>query len=199
MNILFLASLWQNQGAMAAKLSYSKRGNRPKTVLNAESLKSLAIFYVGRYAVSCGRLVRYLERKLAERGWEGPKPNVLELADRFVELGYINDASFAMMKAEGLVRRGYGKNRVSGALHMHDIAEEDAAPALSHAAENGLVAALRLARRKRIGPYALAEPDPTARQKAFAAMMRAGHRLDDVKAVFALDREGADAHLEKHD
>lgn len=184
---------------MTAKTSYSKRSGGPKPPLTAEGLQSLALYYVGRYAVSRGRLLRYLNRKLVERGWEGPKPDTSALADRFVEMGYIDDANYAMMKAEGLVRRGYGKSRVAGALRSHDIGEEDAAPALDHARENGLTAAIRLARRKRIGPYVRQEPDRAARDKAFAAMMRAGHSLDDVKAAFALDLEGAEAHLAEHD
>jgi regulatory protein len=51
------------------------------------------------------------------------------------------------------------------------------------AQENALAAALRFAERKRIGPYAIGEPDREARQKAFAAMMRAGHSMDVVREV----------------
>lgn len=180
---------------MAAKKSYSKRGRGPKPPLTAETLESLALYYVGRYAVSRGRLLRYLDRKLVERGWDDVRPDSAKLADRFVELGYIDDAGFAMMKAEGLVRRGYGQRRVGNALRAFDIAIEDAAPAITHAKEEGLTAALRLARRKRIGPYAEGEVDPAKKQRSFAAMMRAGHNMDDVKAVFALDLDGAERHL----
>ncbi|HKR24262.1 MAG TPA: RecX family transcriptional regulator, partial [Allosphingosinicella sp.] len=36
-------------------------------------------------------------------------------------------------------------------------------------------AALRFAERRRIGPFAAAEPDRAGREKALAAMLRAGH------------------------
>ena len=43
-------------------------------------------------------------------------------------------------------------------------------------------AALRYARRRRVGPFATAEADPRQREKAIAAMVRAGHS-------FALSRK----------
>jgi regulatory protein len=46
-----------------------------------------------------------------------------------------------------------------------------------------MAAALRFAKRKRIGPFAAGEPDREARQRAFAAMMRAGHKMDVVRQV----------------
>jgi regulatory protein len=70
------------------------------------------------------------------------------------------------------------------------IAEEDGAEARERAGEEALAAAHRFARRRRLGPYAEAVPDRDARHKAAAAMVRAGHRLDLVRAV--LDMSPAD-------
>jgi regulatory protein len=42
---------------------------------------------------------------------------------------------------------------------------------------------LRFAERRRIGPYAAVRPDRSARQKAAAAMLRAGHSIDLVRKI----------------
>lgn len=103
--------------------------------------------------------------------------------ERLTELRYIDDGAFATARAASLQRRGYGERRVAEALKAAGIAEQDAAVAREQAQENALSAALRFAERKRIGPYSSGEPDREARQKAFAAMMRAGHPIDVVREV----------------
>src|SRR3712207_8944844 len=52
-------------------------------------------------------------------------------------------------------------------------ADDDAAEARDVARQGAMEAALRFAKRKRIGPFAAGEPDREQRQKAFAAMLRA--------------------------
>jgi regulatory protein len=156
---------------------------KPRPPLDRESLERLALYYVGRFATSRAKLGAYLERKVRERGWEGAGPDIEGLAERLSALGYIDDTAFAAARAASLQRRGYGERRVDEALKAAGIAEEDAGEVKAAARENGLAAALRFAERKRIGPYAKEAPGREARQKAFAAMMRAGHPMDIVRRV----------------
>ena len=51
------------------------------------------------------------------------------------------------------------------------------------AADEAASAALRFARRKRIGPFAESALDRAGREKALAAMIRAGHGFEIAKAV----------------
>ena len=176
--VLNLARLWHKEGAVRAR-----RDKKPRPPLDAESLERLALFYVGRFATTRAKLGAYLGRKVRERGWEGPGPEVERLVERLTELGYIDDGAFASARAASLQRRGYGERRVDEALKAAGIAEEDAGEAKAAARENSLAAALRFAERKRIGPYAKEAPEREARQKAFAAMMRAGHPMDIVRRV----------------
>ncbi|HEX4737171.1 MAG TPA: RecX family transcriptional regulator [Allosphingosinicella sp.] len=160
----------------------AKRRARPP--LDAEGLERLGLFYAGRYATTRAKLADYLRRKLRERGWSGPgAPPVEALVERFAGLGYVNDAAFAEARAGALLRRGYGERRVAQALRAAGIDAEDAAPARQEAESQAEDAALRFARRRRIGPYAEAPLDREARQKAVAAMLRAGHRLDLVRRI----------------
>jgi regulatory protein len=75
-------------------------------------LQRLAIHYVGRYATSRAKLKSYLARKVKERGYEGPGPDLDDLAERLSRLGYIDDAAFASSRAASLQRRGYGARRI---------------------------------------------------------------------------------------
>ena len=157
---------------------------KPRPPLDAEGLERLGLFYAGRYATTRAKLGDYLRRKLRERGWSGSgAPPVEALVERFTRLGYVNDAAFAEAKTGALLRRGYGERRVAQALKAAGIGEEDAAPAREEAEKSAEEAALRFARRRRIGPYAAAPLDREARQKAAAAMLRAGHRLDVVRRI----------------
>jgi regulatory protein len=151
-------------------------GKRLPPPLDEDSLRELALRHVGRFATSRGKLLAYLDRKLRERGWGGEQPADPEaLADRFVALGYIDDAGYAVMKSVALGRRGYGARRIGEALRAAGIAEEDRNAAEAQAAADRWAAADRFARRKRIGPYGAGPLDPRQREKAIAAFLRAGH------------------------
>ena len=157
---------------------------RPRPPLDAEGLERIGLFYAGRYATTRSKLAAYLRRKLNERGWAGPgEPPVERLVERFAQLGYVDDKGFASARSAALLRRGYGERRVREALRGAGIAEEDSAEARDISGEEALAAAHRFARRKRLGPYAGIVPDRAGRDKAAAAMLRAGHRLDLVREV----------------
>lgn len=165
----------------------SRRDNTPRPPLDSEGLERLGLFYAGRYSTTRAKLAAYLRRKLGERGWSGPGEAPVErLVERFAELGYVDDRAFAASRAASLLRRGYGEMRVRQALRGAGIAEEDSAEAQGLAGEEALAAAHRFARRRRFGPYAETAPDPDARRKAAAAMVRAGHRMDLVWKVLGM-------------
>lgn len=143
--------------------------------------------YVGRFATSKARLASYLKRKLRERGWEGAAdPDPGAIAERMAGLGYIDDRAFASSKARSLLSRGYGERRVGTALHAAGIAEADGDDARRESGEGAVDAAIRFARRRRIGPFADVAPDQPARQKMIAAMLRAGHRMDLARRIVAM-------------
>jgi len=146
--------------------------------LDREALDMLAIGYVGRFATSRSKLIAYLARKLRERGWaEEGQPPVETVADRLVELRYVDDEAYAAMKSGAMQRRGLGRRRIAEALRHDGIAEDISQDAAPDAAERW-EAAHRLARRKRVGPFAAQAPDRPTREKQLAAFLRAGHDLD---------------------
>ena len=149
---------------------------RPLPPLNDADLDRLALRYVERFATTRVRLAAYLARKIRERGWAGTaSAEPAALAEKLAGLGYIDDRAFAEARAASMGRRGLGARRVTQALRFDGIGEADA-EAIAPAIEADVTAsALAFARRKRIGPYAREAPDPKAREKQVAAMVRAGH------------------------
>lgn len=161
-----------------------ERNRKPRPPLDGQGLERLALFYAGRYATTRAKLISYLKRKLRERGWAGEGEAPLErLAERFSELGYIDDRAFAEARAAALQRRGYGERRLDQVLHAAGIDEADGADAVQQARDGAWDSALRFARRKRVGPFADHELDRDQRHKALAAMLRAGHPVDIARKV----------------
>jgi len=158
---------------------------RSSTPLDRESLDRLALRYVERFATTRAKLAAYLDRKIRERGWAGPPGDSAEIAARMADLGYVDDRAFAEAKARSMARRGLGARRVAQAFHAAGIQGDDAEAVAPEIAENAVEAALALARRKRIGPFAGAVPDRELREKQLAQMVRGGH-------AFALARRIVD-------
>ena len=143
--------------------------------------------YVGRFATTRAKLAAYLRRKIGEKGWDAPQPpDIEQLVNRFADLGYIDDAAYALSKARALGARGYGERRVSQMLHQAGIGEADGAPAREAACDGATAAAIRYAQRRRLGPFARQRPDPKARDRALSAMIRAGHGFDLARRLIDL-------------
>ena len=161
----------------------ARPNRRPRPPLDEPALERLALNYVGRYATTRSKLGAYLLRKLRDRGWSGPgEPSVEAIVARLASLGYIDDRAFANACAAALKRRGYGERRIREAFRAAGIAAEDA-ELWEGAGAGGLEAALRLARRRAIGPFAAEMPDRAGREKAFAILLRAGHPPDLARRV----------------
>lgn len=143
--------------------------------LDRESLDRLALRYVERFATTRAKLADYLDRKIRERGWEGPATDSNAIAARMAELGYVDDLAFAEAKARSMARRGLGARRVAQAFHAAGIEAEDAETVAPEIADSAVDAALALARRKRIGPFAEIVPDRLLREKQLSQMVRGGH------------------------
>jgi regulatory protein len=163
-----------------------ERNSKVKPPLDEAGLEQAALFYAGRYATSRAKLRIYLARKLRERGWAGAgEPPLDALVERMAGLGYVDDRAFASARAAALSRRGYGARRVDAALRAAGIGENDAAEARDVAADGAWAAALRFAERRRIGPFAAAQADRPGRERAFAAMLRAGHPAGFARRILA--------------
>ena len=164
---------------------------RPRPPLDEPSLGELALSYVGRFATTRAKLADYLKRKIRERGWAGnADPPIAAIVERCVRNGFVDDAAFALSKARSLSARGYGASRLRQNLRAAGVDEADGSAARELAGEEAVEAALRFARRRQIGPFAREPGDRAVREKAIAAMVRAGHPFGLARAVVALEPGG---------
>jgi regulatory protein len=85
---------------------------------------------------------------------------------------------------------------VGQALALAGIGEEEGADARSLAQAEAVGAALRFAKRRSIGPYSAKPHDLRERERAIAALVRAGHRFALARAIVAME-PGSDADVDK--
>jgi len=165
----------------------ARQPRRPPPPLDEAALKELGLRYVARFATSRAKLADYLRRKLRERGWAGSgDPPVAQIVAWAAEAGFVDDPAFALSRARSLGARGYGERRVAMDLRAAGIEDDDGSQARDHARETAHDAALRFARRKRLGPFATTPPERRDSDKALAAMIRAGHPFDLAKRILLL-------------
>jgi regulatory protein len=184
--------LWHKSG-----VNSRARPRRVLPPLDQARLQELGIRYVGKYATTRAKLRNYLARKIRERGWDGDRdPDLEALANRFAELGYVDDSAFAIANSRSLSARGYGKRRLADKLRLAGVDEADSAAANAHADLQAIEAALRFAERRRFGPFAGAAVDRPQREKWIVAMVRAGHGFALARAI-AVMIPGEDINLDE--
>lgn len=168
---------------MDAPRGRGRTARKPPPPLDPATLTAIAVRYVERFQTSRARLLRLLQQKLRQRGWqEGlSPPDLAAIADRMVELGYVNDTAFAEARTRGLTRRGMGEGRVRSSLAAYGIDRDTSSAALE--GHDALAAALDFARRKRLGPFGPPLTDPRLRNRQMGAMARAGHPQSIARAI----------------
>ncbi|MCA1955396.1 RecX family transcriptional regulator [Zymomonas sp.] len=165
--------------------------NKQRKPLDEDSLRQLALYYVGRYATSSKKLSEYLKRKINQSGWIGTAPpDIYAIISYCINLGYINDPLFAEMKYNAFKRRGYGKIRVKSALKAAGI-DEKIIDSLTGNNDSAMETALHYAQKRHLGPFYEKEDrdDIKVKRRHFAAMARAGHSADVIARIFKINIE----------
>lgn len=171
------------------------RDRRRPPPLDAAGLEAAALRHVERFQTTRARLVRLLQAKLRQRGWAGADPpDPASLADRLAALGYIDEPAFAAARARGGAARGQGARRIGARLAADGIAAETRDAAL--AGHDALAAAIRHARRRRLGPFGPPPATPAARERQVASLVRAGHAPGLARRIVAAEDEAALAALD---
>ena len=190
--------------------------------LDRRVLREAALAHLARFGTTRHGLEQVLLRRIAR--WEKQalkagadteevaeaaqalRPVVAEIAEEMVRLGAVDDASFATSRARRLVRSGRSGRAVQAHLaargveaDLRDAALQDAVEGFS-AAQRELCAALVLARKRRMGPFATpyvaddeadTEQALARRHKALGVLARAGYARDVAERV--LDMSPAEA------
>ncbi len=169
--------------------------------ITAKRLENIAASYIDRYASSAGRLREVLLRRVRKaRHAEAPVVDDAEaviegIVAKYVKAGVLDDRRFAQHKAAALSRRGTSQRRIREKLALARVGRDDVDHALSSVRGDGgdseFAAAVALARRRRLGPFADPAVRRERRDKHLAAMGRAGFALGLARRV--IDAKDEDA------
>lgn len=180
----------------APKPGKAPRKRRQPLKATPEGLERSALYYLERYDSSSGHLRRLLQRKiLLSARVHGTDPEAgaaaLErLIARLTDLGLLDDARYARERVRNLLARGTSAAMIRAKLRAKSLPAEVIDAALE-ADENGgpgreLRAALRYAKRRRLGPYRPENrPGERAerRQRDLAALGRQGFDYETARRV----------------
>lgn len=168
-------------------------------------LHDAALAHLARFAASEAGLVRVLDRRIERwaraAATEGPvdpdavahsKQAARTVAQALVQSGVLDDAAFAGARARSLTRAGRSRRAVGAHLAGKGVASDVANAALPDP-ESELAAALAYARRRRLGPFRVADADDGTRLKELGALARAGFPQPVARQALAMDTEAATA------
>jgi regulatory protein len=160
-------------------------------------LEKAALHYLERYASSRANLRRVLmgkvERSARFHGTdrEDGARAVEQLLDRLARAGYLDDAAYARGRAVSLHRAGHGAQAIRMKLRQKGVDEDTAWAALESLEDEAeapeLAAALRYARKRRLGPYRTPEQREANAERDMAALARKGFSLDLARQVVLTD------------
>lgn len=196
--------------------------------LDRRVLREAALAHLARFGTTRHGLEQVLLRRIAR--WEKQalkagadteevaeaaqalRPVVAEIAEEMVCLGAVDDASFATSRARRLVRSGRSGRAVQAHLaargveaDLRDAALQDAVEGFS-AAQRELCAALVLARKRRMGPFATpyvaddeadTEQALARRHKALGVLARAGYARDVAEQVLDMSPTEAEDWMQR--
>lgn len=184
------------------KIKAEKKKPRPPRRITETYLHNAGLYYLQRYASSAAHFRTVMTRKIdrsCKHHKEQDRADCIALLDklieRFIEVGLLNDDAYTSGMVNSMRRRGLSSRMIHAKLRtkgLHAAAIEQALQNHDDDCDSDaeLSAALKHARRKKIGPFARQDQDEEAKQKALAAMARAGFSYDLSRRV--LDMESSE-------
>lgn len=169
--------------------------------ITQQRLANIALHHLERYASSAENLRRVLERRVYKAAphhddldVDQAKDWIDALVQRYVEAGLLDDLVYAETRARSLMSRGNSERLIRMKLYEKGVAADtidQALLALEHDTQDPeLFAAVKLARRRRFGPFGDEGTRISNRDKHLAAMARAGFSYDMAQRV--VDAEDSD-------
>lgn len=161
-------------------------------------LHNSALYYLQRFAASSAQFRKVMQRKIdlscrhhTDQNPEDCQVLLDKLVTRFQENGLLNDGTYARGMVITLRRRGLSERAIVMKLQNKGLSERQIKDALedfnaeneTSTAQSEYNAALKLARKKRVGPYAVAEFDY---DRALSAFARAGFSFDVARRVLSM-------------
>ncbi len=163
----------------------------------ATNLKDLAYSYLEKYSPSKQQLKVYLLKKyLTKFNSTQSKKDISNLIDTILNNlesnKLINDEMYSDSKARMMLRRGYSVNKINQSLKNKGIKYEYIKKSLDKIKSNNIepdfVSALKLCKRRRVGPMRPAANRELFYKKDMGILARAGFSYDMSKRILELEQ-----------
>ena len=162
------------------------------------SLKDLAYSYLEKYSPSKQQLKVYLLKKyLTKIKGSKSKKEVSTIIDEIIENleknKIVNDALYSDSKARMFLKRGYSLNKINQSLRQKGIESKYIKQSIDKIKENQIepdfVSALKLCKRRRIGPLRPENNRELFYKKDMGILARGGFSFELSKRVLDLESE----------
>ena len=162
------------------------------------NLKDLAYSYLEKYSPSKQQLKVYLLKKyLTKIKGTKSKKEVTSIIDEIISKleknKFLNDEMYADSKARMFLRRGYSLNKINQSLRNKGIQDEYVKKSIKKIKENEIepdfVSALKLCKRRRIGPLRPESNRELFYKKDMGILARGGFSFDLSKRVLELKKD----------
>ncbi len=168
---------------------------RPAKKITPQRLKNIGLYYLKRFESSVENLRSVLQKRVNQYAKENPDFNkqeayqwVEDVLTEFEKLHYLDDERFTEIKVRSYLSVGKPARYIQNKLREKGIANAQIEDMLDDFGYNPQEMALKLAKRKKIGPF---RPDEESRkqnrQKDMAALIRAGFDYDVVSEIMGSD------------
>lgn len=190
----------KDERKIGANTGKGKKERRVPRRISASYLHNAGLYYLQRFSAGTGQFRRVMMRKImrscdAHKDQDRQECERLldELIAAFVRSGLLDDRTYAGAKVRSLRGRGKSARAIRARLSSRGIAA-DLVEEMMRSEENGeaeILAAVRHAQRRRIGPFRGIGAKEDG-MKSLAAMARAGFSRDTAERVLRMDRETAE-------
>lgn len=196
-----------------------RKEKRPPKKITPSYLHNSGIYYLERFVASKSHFKTVMARKAKrscmhhkEQDYDECLKMVAEIADKFEDMGLLNDALYTTGMVTSLRRRGLSRNAIIQKMRIKGIDPPDTISALNdldeahHDTEKNaeIAAALRLARKKKMGPYRMntlqsSSHDDQAKElnRHMGRFARAGFSYEITKYVLEMDEDDLAQHSEQ--
>jgi regulatory protein len=164
----------------------------PPPAVTPAALEAAALHYLERYASSVENLRRVLMRRIDRAARAGVieredgRARVAEVVERLRARRLVDDTAYADGRVRSLSRQGRSRAVIARTLAAKGVdsdAIDAALAALADSGETDVQAAVRFARRRRLGPFRPAKERAARRDRDLAALGRAGFSYEVARRV----------------
>ncbi len=160
-----------------------------------KSLMNAALAYLNRYATSTENLRQVLMRRIQkaaqchDRDPEEFVPFVEAVMSRCEAAGFLSDRDYAETKVVSLRRAGKSRRQIEMKLRQKGVDGDLISEALAENNSDDFSAAMRTARKRRLGPWASPDKREERREKDLARLCRAGFSFEIARKVIDGDHD----------